>query len=88
MALADALTDAERLKRAKTDRSLALDLEACVSCGYCSEACHFHQSTQDPQYSPSRKLDLLRCVHAREASVFSPLRDCSTSRARRCGRWA
>ncbi|MBU4506660.1 MAG: (Fe-S)-binding protein, partial [Gammaproteobacteria bacterium] len=80
MAQPDALTDAERLgrakavMRAKTDRGLALDLEACVNCGYCSEACHFYQSTQDPKYSPSRKLDLLRRVHARETSAFAPLK--------------
>lgn len=80
MAQPDALTDAERLDRAKavmrakTDRGLALDLQACVNCGYCSEACHFYQSTQDPKYSPSRKLDLLRRVHARETSAFAPLK--------------
>lgn len=80
MAKPEALTDEERLTRAKKvirikmDRGLALDLEACVNCGYCSEACHFYQSTQDPQYSPSRKLDLLRRVHARETSAFAPIK--------------
>ena len=80
MAKPEALTDDERLERAKKvirikmDRGLALDLEACVNCGYCSEACHFYQSTQDPQYSPSRKLDLLRRVHARETSAFAPIK--------------
>lgn len=80
MAQPEPLTDVERVARAKavmrakTDRGLALDLEACVSCGYCSEACHFYQSTQDPKYSPSRKLDLLRRVHARETSAFAPLK--------------
>ncbi|MBT9552395.1 MAG: (Fe-S)-binding protein [Hydrogenophaga sp.] len=80
MAQPDALTDADRLgrakavMRAKTDRGLALDLEACVNCGYCSEACHFYQSTHDAKYSPSRKLDLLRRVHARETSAFAPLK--------------
>ncbi|MCB4363287.1 (Fe-S)-binding protein [Hydrogenophaga taeniospiralis] len=80
MAQPDALSDADRLgrakavMRAKTDRGLALDLEACVNCGYCSEACHFYQSTNDPKYSPSRKLDLLRRVHARETSAFAPLK--------------
>ena len=74
------MTDAERVAkakavmRAKTDRSLALDLEACVNCGYCSESCHFFQSTQDARYSPSRKLDLLRRVHARESSAFAPIK--------------
>ena len=53
------LTRAKAVMRAKTDRGLALDLEACVHCGYCSEACHFYQGTHDPKYTPSRKLDLL-----------------------------
>jgi Fe-S oxidoreductase len=80
MAQPEPLTDAQRLARAKavmrekTDRALALDLEACVNCGYCSEACHFYQSTQDPKYTPTRKLDLLRRVHARETAAFAPLR--------------
>ena len=73
------MEDAERVRRAKgvmrrkIDRSLALDLEACVSCGYCSEACHVFQATGDPRYAPSRKLDLLRRLHARESSAFAPL---------------
>ncbi len=70
---AQRLTRAKAVMRAKIDRGLALDLEACVNCGYCSEACHFYQGTQDPKYSPSRKLDLLRRVHARESSAFAPL---------------
>jgi Fe-S oxidoreductase len=80
MAQPPVMTDAERVARAKavmrakTDRSLALDLEACVNCGYCSESCHFFQSTQDAKYSPSRKLDLLRRVHARETSAFAPIK--------------
>ena len=74
------MSDAERVNKAKAvmrskiDRSLALDLEACVSCGYCSEACHYYQSTQDPKYTPSRKLDLLRRLHARETSAFAPIK--------------
>lgn len=74
------LPDAERVARAKAvmrakmDRGLALDLEACVHCGYCSEACHFQQASGDPKHAPSRKLDLLRRFHARETAAFAPLR--------------
>jgi Fe-S oxidoreductase len=68
------VTRAKAVMHAKTDRGLALDLEACVHCGYCSEACHFYQSTQDPRYTPSRKLDLLRRVHMRETSAFAPIK--------------
>ena len=79
MAKPEPLADDERVARAKavmrrkTDRSLALDLESCVNCGYCSEACHFYQGTQDPKYTPTRKLDLLRRVHARESAAFLSL---------------
>jgi Fe-S oxidoreductase len=85
MAQPVSLEDDERVRRAKavmrakTDRGLALDLEACVHCGYCSEACHFYQSTQDPKYAPSRKLDLLRRVHMRETSAFAPIKRMFTS---------
>lgn len=80
MARPEPMADEERVIRAKavmrrkTDRALALDLEACVNCGYCSEACHFYRSTQDPKYTPTRKLDLLRRVHAREGSAFAAIR--------------
>jgi Fe-S oxidoreductase len=73
------LDDAQRVARAKavmrrkTDRALALDLESCVNCGHCAEACHFYQATQDPKYTPTRKLELLRRVHAREGGPFAPL---------------
>ena len=85
MAQPEQLTDADRLARAKnlmhrkTDRALAMDLESCVNCGYCSEACHFYQGTQDPKYTPTRKLDLLRRVHMRETSAFAPIRRLFTS---------
>ena len=77
MARPEPMADDERVARAKavmrrkTDRALALDLESCVNCGYCSEACHFYQGTEDPKYTPTRKLDLLRRVHARESSAFA-----------------
>ena len=71
------MPDAERVARAKEvmlskiDRQMAVDLESCVKCGYCAEACHFHVQTNDPKYVPTRKLDLLRRVYGREVS---PLR--------------
>ncbi|WP_332827094.1 (Fe-S)-binding protein [Ramlibacter sp.] len=79
MARIEPMEDAERVARAKgvmrakMDRSLALDLEACVSCGYCSEACHVYRATDDPRFAPSRKLDLLRRLHQRETAAFAPV---------------
>jgi Fe-S oxidoreductase len=71
------LPDAERVRLAKgvmlskIDRQMAVDLESCVKCGYCSEACHFFVQTNEAKYVPTRKLDLLRRVYGREVS---PLR--------------
>ncbi|MCY7318105.1 MAG: (Fe-S)-binding protein, partial [Ramlibacter sp.] len=59
MAKPEPIADEERVVRAKalmrrkTDRALALDLESCVNCGYCSEACHFYQSTGEAKYTPT-----------------------------------
>lgn len=80
MAQPPQMSDEERVARAKSvmrakmDRSLALDLEACVRCGYCTEACHFSQATGEAKYAPPRKLDLLRRFHARETAAFAPLK--------------
>jgi Fe-S oxidoreductase len=80
MAQPEALSDEQRVSRAKAvmhqkiDRGLALDLESCVNCGYCSEACQFYQRTGDPKYTPTRKLDLLRRVHSREIAAFAPIK--------------
>src|SRR5690348_7021322 len=71
------LPDAERVRRAKRvmleqlDSRTAMDLETCVHCGMCAEACHFYESTQDPKYTPIHKAHLLRKVYRRE---LSPLR--------------
>ena len=77
MAQKTEIPDEQRVRRAKQvmlskiDRSMAVDLESCVKCGYCSEACHFFVQTNEPKYVPTRKLDLLRRVYGREVS---PLR--------------
>jgi Fe-S oxidoreductase len=55
----------------KIDRNMAVELESCVNCGQCAEACHFYVTTQDPKYTPIRKLDLMKRVYRRE---ISPLR--------------
>jgi Fe-S oxidoreductase len=80
MAQPETLSDEQRVTRAKAvmhkkiDRSLSLDLQSCVNCGYCSEACQFYQQTGDPKYTPTRKLDLLRRVHGREIGAFAPIK--------------
>lgn len=71
------MTDAERLRKAKAvfreklDTVSAMDLESCVHCGMCAEACHYYLGTKDPKYVPIRKLDLIRRFYRRE---LSPMR--------------
>jgi len=70
------MPDAERVKRAKAtflnkiNENAAVDLEACIHCGQCAEACHFYATTQDPKYTPIRKLDILRRFYRREMGPF------------------
>ncbi len=69
----------EQVRRAKDmileklDRDIAMDLDACVHCGYCAEACQFAIGTDDPRLVPTRKLDLMRRVYWREASPLALL---------------
>jgi Fe-S oxidoreductase len=51
----------------------ALHLEACVRCGLCADACHFHVTTGDAKYTPIRKLEPLRRAYLREAGPFAPV---------------
>lgn len=74
---ASELAPAERVRRAREvmlqelDSRTGMDLETCVHCGMCAEACHFYESTRDPKYTPIHKAYLLRRVYRREVS---PLR--------------
>jgi Fe-S oxidoreductase len=76
-AVADELSDDERLKRAtdtfvsRLDRRTAIDLETCIHCGMCAEACHYFIATEDEQYAPTYKFEPLRRFYRREVS---PLR--------------
>jgi len=71
------LPDSERIARAKkvfmekTTWDIAAELEGCIHCGMCAEACHFRVSTGDPKYTPARKFELMRTVYRRE---MSPMR--------------
>ena len=71
--------DAQRVQAAmqgfaaEFGRTTALHLEACVRCGLCADACHFHVTTGDPRYTPIHKLEPFRRAYWREASVLAPL---------------
>jgi Fe-S oxidoreductase len=71
------MSDAERVKRAKSafmrklDGRRAVDLDTCLHCGMCAEACPFYEATQNEKYAPVYKYRLLRRVYRRE---ISPMR--------------
>jgi Fe-S oxidoreductase len=70
------ISDAERVRRAKAtftsklDGRMAVDLETCIHCGMCAEACHFYEATENEAYVPVRKLEPLRRFYRRELSPF------------------
>lgn len=59
---------------AQVGRDAAFQLEACVHCGQCAEACHFHLVTGDPRYTPVHKLRPMAIAYRREKAPFSVLR--------------
>ncbi|MDV7145424.1 (Fe-S)-binding protein [Tropicimonas sp. TH_r6] len=56
--------------REQIDAPVASFFSSCVSCGLCADACIFFQETQDPQYTPIRKVELLRRVWENEYTLF------------------
>jgi len=72
-----ALSPEEQVARAKEvilsklDSRTAMELETCIHCGMCSEACHFYEATHEAKYTPIHKVHLVRSVYRRE---LSPMR--------------
>ena len=59
---------------AQVGRDAAFQLEACVHCGQCAEACHFYLVTKDPRYTPVHKLQPMAKAYQREKAPFSTAR--------------
>ena len=59
---------------AQVSRDAAFQLEACVRCGQCAEACHFYLVTSDPRYTPVYKLRPMLKAYQRERAPFSALK--------------
>ena len=55
----------------QASRDVAFQLEACVRCGQCAEACHFYLVTRDPRYTPIYKLHPFLKAYRRERAPFS-----------------
>jgi Fe-S oxidoreductase len=54
-------------------RTAALHVEACVRCGLCADACHFHVATGEAKYTPIHRLEPFRAAYQREAGPFAPV---------------
>lgn len=49
-------------------------LDACIHCGQCSQACHFHEATKDPKYTPALKLQPMTRVYKRHKAPLSGIK--------------
>ncbi|MCX7176204.1 MAG: (Fe-S)-binding protein [Proteobacteria bacterium] len=58
----------------QTDRDVAFQLESCVHCGQCADACHFYLVTHDPRYTPVYKLRPMLRAYQSESSPFAKAR--------------
>jgi len=57
-----------------TDSEAASFFEACVHCGECAQACHFHLNTGDPRHTPTYKLRPMERAYKRHKAPFSSLK--------------
>ena len=58
----------------ETGGMVASQLEACTRCGMCAEACHFYQSSGNPEYSPVWKVELLRRAYEQRFTIVGGLK--------------
>ncbi|MDT8448797.1 MAG: (Fe-S)-binding protein [Wenzhouxiangellaceae bacterium] len=74
----DRLAPSEREERAMREFAwhfgafTATNLEACIHCGMCAEACHFYIATEDPKYTPILKAEPFKQAYRRESGAFAP----------------
>jgi Fe-S oxidoreductase len=69
--------DARRAARefiAQAGRDTAFQLESCVHCGQCADACHFHLVSGDARHAPIYKLQPMMKAYQREAAPFASVR--------------
>ena len=53
---------------------VASQMEACTRCGMCAEACHFYQATDNPEYAPVWKMELLRRAYEQRFTLFGGIK--------------
>ena len=59
---------------AQVNRDAAFQLEACVRCGQCADACHFYLVTRAPRYTPIYKLRPMLRAYQRERAPFATVK--------------
>jgi len=86
------LPDEERVRRAKQmfmkklNGRRAVDLDSCLQCGMCAEACHFYEATQNEKYtSTGCCADFIAAKSARCAGSIAHLRATFQQRTSRSG---
>jgi len=71
------MQDGERVERALRHfvrdfgRTAALELESCVHCGQCAEACHYYVATGEARYTPVWKIEPVKQAYKREYGPFA-----------------
>lgn len=70
MPAAERVARAKAAMKAELTGKMAVELESCIKCGMCADACHFRVATGDPKYTPIRKLDPLKRLYRREMGPF------------------
>ena len=61
--------------RAEMDAPIAAFFSSCVNCGVCAQACPFFVETQDPKYTPIKKLEPLRLVWEQEFTLWGRIKN-------------
>lgn len=56
--------------REQIDAPVAAFFSSCVHCGLCAEACVFYRETEDPKYTPIKKVELMRRIWSREFTLL------------------
>ena len=54
-------------------RKAAVYMESCIHCGMCAHACHFHEVTGDPKYTPIWKIEPFKQAYKREYGPLAPV---------------
>ncbi len=51
---------------------VGMNIESCIHCGMCAEACHFYIATEDAKYTPILKVEPFKKIFRRESGAFAP----------------